>query len=133
MKVLFTTGALLGAVAVAAGAFGAHTLKSFLTADQLHTFDTAVRYHFYHVFAILVCGILALKYPGLRFALAGKLFLAGIVLFSGSLYLLACRDILNLGSFSRILGPVTPLGGLFFIIGWLWTAIQTSRIPSAIK
>lgn len=118
MKVLFTTGALLGALAVAFGAFGAHKLKMSLTADQLQTFETGVRYQFYHVFAMFIAGALAWKFPQGGFGLSGWLFAAGIVLFSGSVYLLACKDLLQLGSATRIIGPVTPIGGLLFIAGW---------------
>lgn len=127
MKVLFTTGAILGALAVMAGAFGAHKLRELLQPDQLQSFETAVRYQFYHVFAIFLAGLLAMKYPQAGFTTAGWLFAAGIVLFSGSIYLLACRDLLGLGGAVRVLGPVTPLGGLVFILGWIWLAIKVIK------
>jgi uncharacterized membrane protein YgdD (TMEM256/DUF423 family) len=105
--------ALLGALAVALGAFGAHALKARLTPEKLVTFETGVRYHFYHTFALLVVGLVQVTLPGAgTTALAGWLFLAGIVLFSGSLYWLA------LGG-PRWLGPITPLGGLALIGGWI--------------
>lgn len=127
MKVLFTAGALFGALAVVLGAFGAHKLKELLDPAQLQTFETGVRYHFYHVFAMLFAAVLAMKYPQAGFDTAGWIFLAGIVLFSGSVYLLACRDLLHLGSFTRILGPVTPIGGLLFIAGWVMLAVKAWR------
>ena len=106
-------GALLGALAVALGAFGAHALKARLTPEKLVTFETGVRYHFYHTLALLAVGLLQIALPAVgMLALAGWLFLAGIALFSGSLYWLA------LGG-SRWLGPVTPLGGLALIGGWI--------------
>lgn len=107
---------ILGALAVILGAFGAHALKARLTAEQLQVFETGVRYHFYHVFALLLTAILYKDYPGKLLTWAGSLFIAGIVLFSGSLYLLS-----NLAGF-KMLGVITPVGGLCFIIGWLLLA-----------
>jgi uncharacterized membrane protein YgdD (TMEM256/DUF423 family) len=124
MKVLFTLGALLGALAVILGAFGAHKLKLVLTPEQLQTFETGVKYHFYHVFAIAIVGLLWLKFPTSGFLWSGWFFVIGIVLFSGSLYLLANKGTLNLSSFTGLIGPLTPIGGLFFIIGWITLAFQ---------
>lgn len=110
-------GALLGGVAVALGAFGAHGLKSRLAPEKLVTFETGVRYQVYHSLALLAVGLTQLALPAAgSLALAGWLFLAGIVLFSGSLYWLA------LGG-PRWLGPVTPLGGLALIGGWIVLAL----------
>lgn len=119
MKLLFTVGALLGGLAVAFGAFGAHTLKDVLQANQLQTFETGVRYQFYHVFAILICAMLGAKYGPEGFLLSGWMFAIGILFFSGSLYLLACKEVLNLGTAARFIGPITPIGGLVFIAGWI--------------
>ncbi len=106
-------GALLGGLAVALGAFGAHALKARLSPERLVTFETGVRYHFYHSLALLAVGLVQFNLPlAGNAALAGWLFLAGIALFSGSLYWLA------LGG-PRWLGPVTPLGGLALIGGWI--------------
>jgi len=114
----FSIGALLGGLAVALGAFGAHGLKARLAPDQLATFETGVRYHLYHAFALLVVGVVQVVLPGAGgAALAGWLFVAGILLFSGSLYWLA------LGG-PHWLGPVTPLGGLALIGGWLVLALS---------
>jgi len=110
-------GALLGGLAVALGAFGAHALKARLTPEKLVTFETGVRYHFYHSLALLAAGTLQIILPGAgMLTLSGWLFIAGIVLFSGSLYWLA------LGG-PRWLGPVTPLGGLALIAGWIVLAL----------
>ncbi|MBX3050758.1 MAG: DUF423 domain-containing protein [Caldilineaceae bacterium] len=113
-------GALLGALAVALGAFGAHALKARLTPENLVTFETGVRYHFYHSFALLAAGLVQFLFPPAGAAvLAGWLFLTGIVLFSGSLYWL------SLGG-PRWLGPVTPLGGLALIAGWIALALAVA-------
>ena len=113
-KIFFQTAALLGALSVALGAFGAHALKKVVDANALATFETGVRYQFYHVFALLA---LALAYQYLHPALAtwaGRLFIAGIVLFSGSLYLLTFA-----GAKYKFIGAITPFGGLCFIGGWV--------------
>lgn len=108
------TGASLAGIAVAAGAWGSHGLRTVLTADMLAVFETAVRYQMYHAFALLITGILALSAAGngaRRLHYASLAFLAGIILFSGSLYLLALTD-------TRWLGAVTPAGGVCFLAGW---------------
>ena len=102
-----------GFLAVALGAFGAHGLRARLTADLMETFQTAVQYHFYHSLALLGVALLTLHFPAAALPRAsGYLFLSGIVLFSGSLYLLALTGV-------RWLGAITPLGGLGFLAGWL--------------
>lgn len=111
--------ALLGALAVGLGAFGAHGLTDQLTEAQLATYRTAVDYHFYHVLALLAVGFVRMRWQNVWLRRAAVLFVAGIVCFSGSLYLLSCRDLLGLGTGWRWLGPVTPVGGLFFILGWV--------------
>ena len=109
---LLLVAALLGAAGVALGAFGAHGLRERLDAHALGVWETAVRYHLVHAVALLAIA-LSPHAPALRSA--GWLFVAGIVLFSGSLYALA------LGG-PRVLGPVTPIGGLALIAGWAWLA-----------
>jgi uncharacterized membrane protein YgdD (TMEM256/DUF423 family) len=120
-KKFLTAGALLGAVAVILGAFGAHYLKKILTAESLQTFEVAVRYQFYHAIALLAAGILYKDFTGKLMLWAGIFFIAGIILFSGSLYLLCAQPLW------RWLGPVTPLGGLCFILGWLLMAISFTK------
>jgi len=110
-------GAFTALLAVVIGAFGAHGLKALLPATQLNTFEIGVRYQFYHSFAILLAGILYFHFPTKKIITAGWFFLSGILLFSGSLYLLACREILEITSWT-FLGPLTPIGGVLFIIGW---------------
>ncbi len=111
---LFTAlGALYGAVAVALGAFGAHALRDRLTAAKLTTFETGVRYQFYHAFALLAVGLLqALRPDSGLLGIAGWLFVIGVIFFSGSIYWLAFDG-------PRWLGPITPLGGLAFIVAWV--------------
>ena len=116
-KGFIQSAALLGALSVALGAFAAHGLKKILTADELQVFETAVRYQFYHVFALLAAGILYAAFPGRQMQWSGYLFIAGIILFSGSLYLL-CYVKHNALSYEWV-GAVTPFGGLSFIAGWL--------------
>jgi uncharacterized membrane protein YgdD (TMEM256/DUF423 family) len=115
------TAAILGALSVALGAFGAHALKQTLSPDSLNIYETAVRYQFYHVFALALAGILAGYFPFRLIRYAGILFQAGIILFCGSLYLLAFMP------GWRWIGAVTPLGGLCFIAGWLLLAAGASR------
>ncbi len=117
---LLLVGASLAALAVALGAFGAHGLRQRL-GEAIATWETAVFYHLIHALAIVVIAALArsgVDLTGLR--PAGWLFCVGIVLFSGSLYLLA------LGG-PRALGPITPLGGVAFIAGWIWLAVAAVR------
>ncbi len=105
-------GALFAAAAVAFGAFGAHVLKSRLPADLLGTFETGVRYQMYHAIGLLAAAWVYGRHPGPPLDLAGWLFIAGIGIFCGSLYVLALSGI-------RWVGAVTPLGGLSFIAGWI--------------
>lgn len=110
-RLFFALGALAAGIAVALGAFGAHGLEQRVTPERLQTFETGVKYHMYHALALLVVGWAAAQFPGWPLQAAGYLFLAGIVLFSGSLYLLVLTD-------TPWLGAVTPLGGVAFIVGW---------------
>ena len=103
--------AVSGAVAVIAGAFGAHGLRDRLTPEQLASFSTASQYHLLHSVALLALALFA-AYSGKEIRVPASLFTAGIVLFSGSIYLLVLTQ-------QRWLGPVTPIGGLCLIAGWL--------------
>src|SRR5690606_17466346 len=106
-------GAISGAIAVAAGAFGAHALRARLDPADLAIFETAVRYQMYHALALLVVAWVVAVAPDPSPARwSGWLFIAGTVIFSGSLYLLVLSD-------TRWLGAVTPIGGIAFIVGWL--------------
>ena len=106
------SGAILGLLGVALGAFGAHALKPLLLqTGRLETFELAVRYQFYHAFALLITGLLTNYSPSVKFKYAGICFLGGVIFFSGSLYALSFSGI-------GILGAVTPIGGFLMIIGW---------------
>jgi uncharacterized membrane protein YgdD (TMEM256/DUF423 family) len=99
-------------LAVVFGAFGAHALKGKLDDQALKVFETAVQYHFYHTFALLVVGVIALNQPqSVLLKSSGWLFVVGVLVFSGSLYLLSLTGV-------RWLGAITPLGGLALIAGW---------------
>lgn len=113
-------GAILGFVAVAFGAFGAHALRSRLSPEMLVIWKTANEYHFYHALALMLVGLCVrqMKVPGLE-VVAGC-FLGGVLVFSGSLYLLALTQ-------ARWLGAITPIGGLLFLAGWAWFAWVTLR------
>jgi uncharacterized membrane protein YgdD (TMEM256/DUF423 family) len=101
-----------GFLGVAAGAFGAHILRNRLSADLVEVFETAVRYQMYHALSLLAVGILAERFPGPLATASGWLFVAGILVFSGSLYVLTLTGI-------RWLGAVTPLGGTALLAGWV--------------
>lgn len=116
-KGFLQTAAIAGALSVMLGAFAAHGLKQVLAADLLQVFETAVRYQFYHVFALLATGILYAAYPGKLMKWAGYLFITGITLFSGSLYLLCYAKHNQLPL--NWLGAITPFGGAAFITGWI--------------
>lgn len=114
-------GALAGVVGVALGAFGAHGLRSRLTPDMLGVFETGVRYHMYHALAIIGVAFVAERLQAGRLVLmSGWLFVAGIVLFSGSLYLLSITGL-------KVLGAITPLGGVAFLLGWACLAFAALR------
>jgi len=115
---------LLGAIAVALGALGAHFLKSklptgLITSDQLNGFDTAVKYQMYHTLAMLGLYLISKHYNHKYLNWAFTCFLIGIVMFSGSLYFLCTRNLFE-ADWLKVLGPITPLGGLFFIAGWIF-------------
>lgn len=123
---LITIG-VFGAIAVSLGALGAHFLKSklstgLITPDQLNGFDTAVKYQMYHVFGMMAVVLLQQQNPNKFYTWAYNSFLLGIVLFSGSLYFLTTRNLFG-ADWLKILGPITPIGGLFFVAGWLFLVL----------
>ncbi|MCY1526291.1 hypothetical protein D9M68_613000 [compost metagenome] len=116
-KRIILTAAFFGALAVVLGAFGAHGLRKMVSAESHLIWQKAVEYQFYHTFALLYLSTFA-RYKNKLIQLSYLFFAAGIILFSGSLYLLALREVYT-GAFASILGPVTPVGGVFFIAGWV--------------
>ena len=120
-RTTLSLAAVLGALAVMLGAFGAHALKPMLEqTGRLDVYQTAVTYHFYHVFALLATGVLMELLPDKRQRYAAMCFLVGVLLFSGSLYALCFADIGKLGM-------ITPVGGLFLIAGWVMLALSITR------
>lgn len=122
-KTWLTAGSISMFLAVAAGAFGAHALKSRLAPELLATFEVGVRYHVYHGLALIAVSILAARHGSAAVSFAGFAFVLGTALFSGSLYLLALTGL-------RWLGAITPIGGVFFLAGWLalaWSALAPAR------
>lgn len=105
-------GALMAGLGVGIGAFGAHGLKGRLTPDMLAVFETGVRYHMYHALAMLATAALMSRVDGRAIVIAAWSFFAGILIFSGSLYALALSGV-------TMLGAITPIGGLAFLIGWV--------------
>jgi len=118
MKLFLILGTLLAALAVALGAFGAHGLKKLVDADTISIYQTGVQYQMYHALALIVVGILAQRSDSSLLNYAGFLFIGGIVCFSGSLYLLSSFRAMN-KAVPGFVYPITPLGGILFILGWL--------------
>jgi len=125
-KQIIITASVFGMLAVVTGAFGAHGLKAVLPAAQLEVWHTAVQYNFYHVFALLFLSTFRVDAKNKLIRACYYLFTFGIVFFSGSLYLLSCRSIIG-WHWLIYMGPITPLGGLLFILGWLLLAIAAFR------
>ena len=120
MRMWIVLGAVNAFLSVAAGAFGAHALKARLSADLLTIFETGARYHMYHALGLIAVGLVAQARPSPLLPASGWAMLAGIALFSGSLYALALSGV-------RALGAITPLGGLGFLVGWVLLALGAWR------
>ena len=121
LRLFFALGSGLALIAVITGAFAAHTLKSKLSPDMFQVFEVAVRYQMYHALGLIAVAWAASQWSSQLITASGWLFVAGIVIFSGSLYILSLTGV-------RWLGAITPIGGVAFIIGWgclLWTAIRS--------
>lgn len=122
-------GSFFAMLAVILGAFGAHALKEMIPAEQLITFETGVRYHFYHAFAILIVALFIHFRKSKLLIASGWLFSAGIICFSGSLYILAFRETVG-GLPVAVLGPITPIGGVLFVSGWVALFLSGFFSPS---
>lgn len=125
-KKFLKTAAVLGALSVILGAFGAHALKQLISDKNLQTFETGVRYQFYHVIALFITGILYKDFTNNYLQWAGRLFCLGILLFSGSLYLLSFIELTDMTGLKWV-GAITPLGGVCFITAWLLLALGISK------
>jgi Uncharacterized small membrane protein len=124
-KRIILVASFFGFIAVVLGAFGAHGLEAKITAERLETWETAVDYHFYHTFALLFLATFSrAKNSYIKFSFI--MFTLGIVLFSGSLYLLSTHAVTDFGN-PAILGPVTPIGGLCFLLGWVGLFVATIK------
>ena len=120
-RTFLLVGAIAGLVGVAFGAFGAHGLRGRLTPDMLAVFETGVRYHMYHTLSLPLTAAILPRFGGWLIYAAGWFFVAGIVLFSGSLYALALSGV-------TVLGAITPIGGLAFLAGWACLAIAAAAL-----
>jgi len=118
-KGFIRSAAIIGLLSVAFGAFAAHALKELLSEYAVNIFETGVRYQFYHVFALLAAGILYKEFPNKFIRWSGIFFIIGIILFSGSLYFLTYVKGTVMPGY-KWLGPITPIGGLSFILGWIF-------------
>jgi uncharacterized membrane protein YgdD (TMEM256/DUF423 family) len=125
-KNFLSVAALLGALSVALGAFAAHKLREMVSPDAVAVFETGVRYQFYHVFALLFVALLSERISNKWMIWAGNCFIMGIVLFCGSLYALTALKI-AVNSHLLLVGILTPIGGVFFIAGWLFLWIGVTR------
>jgi len=119
-RVFFVLGTALAGLSVAAGAFGAHGLRARLAPEMLEVFETAARYQMYHALGLLAVAWAVSRWPGTMTVAAGWCFVAGIAIFSGSLYALALSGV-------RWLGAITPIGGVAFLAGWMLLALTVLR------
>lgn len=115
-QTILLIGVISMALAVLLGAFGAHALKTILSPEMLTIYHTGVEYQFYHALGLLAIGTIGLQYPSKWIRLSGIFLVAGIALFSGSLYVLSLSGI-------KVLGAITPIGGVSFVIGWILLAV----------
>ena len=123
MRLFLTAAAISGALAVLLGAFGAHLLKQVISPDMLEVYKTGIQYQFYHTFALLGVGILMHFKPTRTLKWSGYLFIAGITIFSGFLYLLAITG-------TKALGMIVPIGGLMLVAGWIGMLVHILKIRS---
>lgn len=117
-KIFLIIGTILAGLAVALGAFGAHGLKKVVSPENVSVYQTGVQYQMYHALALVLVGILSERFLSPFLSYAGVLFVAGVILFSGSLYLIVSLQAMN-KTVPTMVGILTPVGGLFFILGWL--------------
>ena len=121
-KTILTIGGIFGALSVAIGAFGAHGLRDMLIENgRVETFETAVKYQFYHTLAVLLIGILAMRSSTRHLSYAVYAMITGIIIFSGSLYILCLTNM-------TFLGAITPIGGFMFILGWILLTIGAAKL-----
>ena len=125
-KSFLVSGILLAGLAVALGAFGAHGLKKIVDEQSVEVFKTGVQYQFYHSLALILTGILSIHFSSKEIKFSGTLFIWGIILFSGSLYAITAFKAMG-SAVPKFIGPVTPIGGLLFIAGWICLLIAVIK------
>jgi uncharacterized membrane protein YgdD (TMEM256/DUF423 family) len=121
VRLFLTVGGAFAFLGVAAGAFGAHALENRISVEMLSAFEVGVRYQMYHAFALIVTAWLQSQWPSMISIISGWLFILGVILFSGSLYLLSLVGL-------AWVGPITPLGGLAFLFGWLLMVLAAFKV-----
>jgi uncharacterized membrane protein YgdD (TMEM256/DUF423 family) len=124
-KAFLVAAAVAGLTSIMFGAFGAHSLRPHVSPDELHAWETGVQYQIYHALALFMCFLYLRKEPSVTIRNAGICFILGIICFSGSLYLLATNELTGIPTI--VLGPVTPIGGFFFIAGWSLVLVQALK------
>lgn len=124
-KIFLVAASLTGLLAVVSGAFGAHALRPLLSVQQLANWEKGVQYQIYHALALFLCAVYLKKDHSVLIRNAAICFVLGILFFSGSLYLLATKDITHIPTL--IVGPLTPVGGFFFIAGWSLILVQALK------
>jgi uncharacterized membrane protein YgdD (TMEM256/DUF423 family) len=129
-KSILIKAGILGGLAVLGGAFGAHALKEVLNAEQLLSFQTGVRYQLIHAVVLLFLFLLLQKYELKQFRMASQFIFWGVLLFSGSIYLLTLKNGLDL-SLLKFAGPITPIGGLLILIGWVFIVLGAFKLKES--
>ncbi|MCB9361169.1 MAG: DUF423 domain-containing protein [Flavobacteriales bacterium] len=127
IKNILIKAAILGCVGIVLGAFGAHALKAVLTPEQLASFNTGVRYQIIHAVVLLFLFLIVEKFELKQFKLAANFIFFGVILFSGSIYILTLKNILAIDAL-KFAGPITPIGGLLMIFGWLFIFIGAGKL-----
>ncbi len=122
-KPILLKGAILGTIAVVLGALGAHALKNILTLDQLSSFETGVKYQMYHAILLVILSLMVKSTSSKYLLIAVNLIFLGVILFSGSIYLLTLKNILGI-EFLKFAGPITPIGGILIVVGWFLLILE---------
>jgi uncharacterized membrane protein YgdD (TMEM256/DUF423 family) len=128
-KDLLIKGGILGMIAVLGGAFGAHAFKDILSPEHFASFKTGVHYQMLHAVVLLFLFLLTLKFENKQFKIAANLIFWGVILFSGSIYILTLKNIIGVEAL-KFAGPITPIGGLLIITGWLFIIVGGTKLKS---
>ena len=126
-KIFLTYGSIFGILGVILGAMGAHALKSQLSSEQLVSYETGIKFQMYHAIALILIALLIDKLDNKSLRYSGYFFIAGVFLFSGSVYLLSLKNVLGIENWT-FLGPITPFGGVCFIIGWIFILLAAIKL-----